>query len=346
MEQLGVPSFTMDFAASSGTLQKLVSVVSDVAIAVFDATDEHLALTTFESVGRGPDIRRTPSKICDQRLAVVSSRALDLSAADLCLLDQSVRASQEARSGGWCAIDFTLSNGTLDRVALQLDPHEDFDLTRAFLSRIWPILRQDCLAEYRAAVPGPGQAEWDILNRIDVATIILDAKCRMYRVNLSAREMLDAGKVLARGKGGVFAADPSQNSELREAVAQCAKDPAGQDRVIFLSSEVDGHKVPVTLSRYLHEGRPTSYVVAMLPTPPSTQRIETLVRQMGLTSSEARVAALIQLGLSNREAAEISGLTLQTFNTYAKRVLSKLNVSGRTEMAQLLTWQAAGGREV
>jgi DNA-binding CsgD family transcriptional regulator len=80
----------------------------------------------------------------------------------------------------------------------------------------------------------------------------------------------------------------------------------------------------------------------MLPMPPNPERVELLGRKLGLTPAEARVAVLMQSGLTNREAAYRAGLKEQTFNTYAKRVLCKLNVTGRTEMAQLLTWQAAG----
>jgi len=114
--------------------------------------------------------------------------------------------------------------------------------------------------------------------------------------------------------------------------------------VIFVANRSENRRVPITLTRYFHRGEATRFVVATLPTPPSTQRIEALVRRLGLSHSEAKVAALIQRGLSNREAAAMAGLKEQTFNTYAKRVLSKLNVSCRSEMARLLTWQASGGR--
>ena len=67
---------------------------------------------------------------------------------------------------------------------------------------------------------------------------------------------------------------------------------------------------------------------------------------MGLTPAEARVAALIREGHSNKQAAEIAGLTVETFNTYAKRVLSKMNVTCRSEMAQMLTWQATMERSL
>ena len=99
----------------------------------------------------------------------------------------------------------------------------------------------------------------------------------------------------------------------------------------------------MTLSRYIHDSVPTRYVVVTVPRPPERVVIETLAGQMGLTASEAKVASLMQTGLSNKQAAELAGFTDQTFNTYSKRVLNKLNVSCRAELARLLTWQANGG---
>ena len=94
----------------------------------------------------------------------------------------------------------------------------------------------------------------------------------------------------------------------------------------------------------MHEGEATRFVVVTVPQPPDPARIEALARQLGLTRAEARVAQLMQLGLSNRNAAKIAGVSEATFATYAKRALSKLDVQGRAEMAQLLTWQATVGR--
>lgn len=87
-------------------------------------------------------------------------------------------------------------------------------------------------------------------------------------------------------------------------------------------------------------------VVVILPRQPHRSRIELVAQKMGLSPTEARVAALLQMGLTNREAAMIAGVKEQTFNTYAKRVLSKMNVGSRSQVAQRLTWQAAWGRMV
>jgi DNA-binding CsgD family transcriptional regulator len=338
----------MEGAMSSNVLKRFVYTLSNVAVAVVHTDEAELTFTNFfDGTHEERHLRKSLSNLRADRIEVAQIWRHELSASDLVNLDHSVRDAMAPVAGPWQAMDMQLSDGSIDSIALQLDPAEDFDLTKAYLRRIWPILRQDCIAEaqqlQKAQLEYSGTG-WDVLNRIDVATLIVDGAGLMYRMNIAARETLENAVILRRGKGGVFAVDDHENRTFRSAIASCAAGPVGEDRIVFLTSRDDEHKVPVTLSRYVHEGEPTSYVIVMLPIPPSRKRVERLVRQMGLTSAEARVAALIQLGLTNREAAKVLGIKTQTFNTYSKRALSKLNVSGRTEMAQLLTWQAAGGR--
>ena len=58
---------------------------------------------------------------------------------------------------------------------------------------------------------------------------------------------------------------------------------------------------------------------------------------LGLTLSEARVAALVGSGVSPRAAAEKLGITEETARTALKRVFSKVGVSRQSELAALLT---------
>ena len=54
-------------------------------------------------------------------------------------------------------------------------------------------------------------------------------------------------------------------------------------------------------------------------------------------------AGILARGRPLGSDARIAGLTEQSLCTYAKRVLNKLNVTSRAEVAQMLTWQAQGG---
>jgi len=342
------PSFEMERAMSSRVLNKFMRSLSSAAVAVLDFEGKKLTLSDYA----GPALKdvlnaRSLAGFTALHSDVDQIWCQELDVSDTTRLDSSLPESKTDQSQVWRSVAMRMKDGSEDRIALRLDPKEDLDFTISYLKRIWPILRQDCLGEFRERchskleMKGTG---WEVLNLIDVATLIVDRKGLMYRTNIAARDALDTGTVLKRGKGGIFGRNTHETRKLREALTACADGPSGEDRVVFLEEDNDGNRpVPVTLSRYEHQGKPTSYIVLMLPVPPNAQMVETLVRKMGLTAAEARVAALIQKGLSNREAAQILGLKPQTFNTYSKRALNKLNVSCRTQLAQMLTWQATGG---
>lgn len=283
---------------------------------------------------------------------------LILAPADRSVL-QTCNPPPSAGNGRWIGFTCSFAKGRRDVLAMWLGQAEDPQLAAKMLQKLWPVLREDCLQEAeqpsgRDSARGDAGTQsdigvadeaflWMISDRLDLAMFVLDAQSRMLRVNLAARRLLEKGDVLRRGRGGLFAATDAASHTLRAAVEQCAQHgKAGDETVVFLDSGGD-RPVPITLTRFVHQGQPAGYVVAMLPMPPGSERVEMVSRGMGLTPVEARVASLIQLGLSNREAAAKAGIREQSFNTYAKRALAKLNVSSRVEMAQILTWQAAGG---
>lgn len=245
----------------------------------------------------------------------------------------------------WRGFACAIQGGVEDRVALELEADIDTRLVRSFLEKIWPVLREDCLQELQTRDEPPDETDplfWMVLDRMDVGLVILDGAGLMYRVNVAGRHMLEEATVLKRGRGGIFAAVDAESRRFRKAVADCAS--SGEEMTLCMPHAKTGRAVPVTVSRFRYEGAETRYVVVTVPRPPDPKRIEEIARTLGLTPSEARVARYMQIGLSNRDAAALAGYSENTFSTYAKRVLSKLNVSGRAEMAQLLTWQAAGGR--
>ncbi|MDT8853478.1 LuxR C-terminal-related transcriptional regulator [Paracoccaceae bacterium Fryx2] len=285
---------------------------------------------------------------------------------DLARLDRYARRPDAAGTGAhhrqgsvWRIFRAAFANGVTDDLAVLLRDNANDQAVTGFFSSIWPILREDALRECHLPLPDSGSDSgpdsgpdfgdeamlWMISNKIDIAVMVMNDKGQMLRANAAARDMLESGHVLRRGKGGIRGVDEGQTRLLRQTVAACAKAGAATaEAFVFLATATPGLRVPVTVSRFLHVGVPTDLVTVMMPSPPDSRRVERLAKRMGLTHAEARVAALLQLGLSNRVAAGMAGLKEQSFSTYAKRVLSKLNVTSRAEMAQMLTWQAQGGR--
>ncbi len=330
----------------SRALRRIMSGFTQSAVAVLDRAQLNLQLSTWPSLASFTKTRQIDARMLDHQAqpgVIEHVLPVELSAQDLYQLNS---AHQEpAQIEDWFAFNCCFDSGIQDRVALRLGQDQNPALVGRLLEKLWPVLREDCLTETcgPSEKAGDDAMLWMISNKIDVAVLVLDRHSLMLRINVAARNLLEEATVLRRGKGGVFAATDGESRLFRHAVAECAdcSDPEAAENILFLTGPT-GQKVPVTLSRFFHQGMPTELVMAMLPTPPDPGRVEMLGRKLGLTASEARVAALMQTGMSNREAAPLAGLKEQTFNTYSKRVLNKLNVSGRAEMAQLLTWQAAG----
>ncbi|APG49387.1 helix-turn-helix transcriptional regulator [Phaeobacter porticola] len=266
------------------------------------------------------------------------------------------------RSGRWVVFSCRFADGSEDRVALHLEGSQHDAHCIEILPAIWPLAREDALREMLTSTPEasttPDTSEamlWTISTKSDSAVLVLDASGRLLDCNDAGCDMLAAGNLLHNNDGVLRCANSSETRAFYAAVQSCARTSAehasetctgsaNQELILFLQDTTSGMRLPVSLTCYLCADTHRALVVAILPRQPDQQRIEMLAQKMGLSPCEARVAALIQLGLSNREAAHIAGIKEQTFNTYAKRVLSKLEVAGRTEMAQRLTWQSSLGR--
>lgn len=184
---------------------------------------------------------------------------------------------------------------------------------------------------------------WMINQKVNAAILVLDESCHVLRSNAAADDILSDGRILRISSKGLVCATHKETLALKAAVEEsyAAADESAVEYILVLRGASGTAHFPLSLSTYIQAGSGDRLILAMLPRPPVHERIEELARSIGLTPSEARVAALIREGHSNREAAEIAGLKVETFNTYAKRALSKMNVKCRAEMAQMLTWQAA-----
>ena len=342
------PDFDVGELSYSHALDRTVSGLTDRAVAIVGGDGGNVAVATSPKLSVSHLERRATDRVVAELAAQIRSvEQISLNDLDRRVLSGAFGASAASADGDWCGIALRFDNGGEDRVLLDLSKHQGRSPNFAieFVKTIWPVLKEDCLAELGAGRETNADAAllWMVSDKIDVGVMVLNQKAMMVRVNLAARRSLESGALLKRSRYGLIAHCDAETQEFRKAVAECAnsEDPM-DERTIFVTHDPLGMRVPITLARYRHNGEPTRLVVALLPTPPASSSVEDLARGLGLTGSEAKVARLMQLGLTNREAAQIAGLKEQTFNTYAKRVLGKLNVGGRAQVAQLLTWQAAG----
>lgn len=276
---------------------------------------------------------------------------------------------------GWVGYDLCFEGGARDRLVLRPKAHVPQEMLPVLLQAIWPVLREDLMAEEQARDRPPTEQAllWTIATKTDSAVMVLDLNGKLLDCNEAGREYLDSGKLFRTNAKGLLRCNQDlETRSVNEAIRRCvATDgtvaPGGdteqagvtgdtgggtgatdatEECLLFLREQDGEQALPVSFTRYQAAEGAEPMVVVILPRQPHRSRIELVAQKMGLSPTEARVAALLQLGLTNREAASIAGVKEQTFNTYAKRVLSKMNVGSRSQVAQRLTWQAAWGRMV
>lgn len=66
--------------------------------------------------------------------------------------------------------------------------------------------------------------------------------------------------------------------------------------------------------------------------------LSTLRSAIGLTARECEICALVADGATNRDVAELLGLTLATTKFYMKQIFDKMGVENRTALAARLTY--------
>jgi DNA-binding CsgD family transcriptional regulator len=343
MNVLGWTSVSAVDFCQSPTLRRTFATFSNGAYVRIDVDGGKLALKSL-GTSSGADIRDLQSVVTRIDAApgeLVSLELLDPGA------DVLPPLNEDGRGGAWHAFACAFENGAVDYLYIRLrNEMSDSHLT-SVLRAIWPVLRADCLKEV-----GSPESEaaisamlWTVSKKTDSAVLVLNAAGQILHVNAAGRDMLETGQVLRETAAGLACGRPGQTGAFNKAIRACLSDPnEDADYILFLDSADGMARVPVSLSRHQASRHTLPLVVAIIPQQPNRERIETLALKMGLTHSEARVAALMQLGLPNREAARIAGLKEQTFSTYSKRVMAKLNINCRAEMAHMLTWQSSVGR--
>lgn len=245
--------------------------------------------------------------------------------------------------GTWTSFTCHFENGTRDVFVLRSTIDKDY--LRTFVTNTWPGLRRMCIEGLPSAAADLSDDAmlWMVSQKVNAAILVLTSELRLLKCNEAGRHMLEDGDLVTLSGGALACSQLRETRALRTAVSECL-DPGNAKPVeymLILRGSKKDARVPMSLSVYPDARSGSRLLLAMIPLPPDQKRIEDVAIKLGLTPSEARVAALIREGHSNKSAAKLAGLKPETFNTYAKRVLAKMNVSCRSEMAQMLTWQAS-----
>lgn len=187
----------------------------------------------------------------------------------------------------------------------------------------------------------------EALARLGIGVFALDSLKRVVFSNPAGESLLGDGLVLVNGHLLPATAVDSTALErsIEEAIRADPEDVAREPRPVLLNREKCArplivYVLPVTphvsaAAQFLTHTRAIVLVVNPNPDEPADPAV---VRDLlGLTLSEAKVAALVGAGLAPKAAAAKLGISEETARTALKRVFSKTGVSRQSELSALLT---------
>lgn len=180
------------------------------------------------------------------------------------------------------------------------------------------------------------------LDRLTFGVILSERTGRVWFCNREARRMASAGDAFGVWSKRVVARDRSEDEQLTRLVRRAALPAAdGQSSAgaMMLSRREAGPGLqvvvcPISTTR----GGGDRAIGIFIADATTTRAIDSDVIRtlLGLTSTEARVAAAYCDGLTPTEIGDRAGLTKETVRWYLKQVYSKAGVNGQRELARRL----------
>jgi DNA-binding CsgD family transcriptional regulator len=190
------------------------------------------------------------------------------------------------------------------------------------------------------------QALGQALRRLGTAVFTLDYADRVLFSNAAAETLLQTGP-LALDNGRLVVRTAGRRLSFGAAIAAQLRSKNADETEFtpLLLHRQDGtrlaaFRMPIRVGQDLAEAvlRRSRSLVLVIDQPADALPDLSLLRDLyGLTSAEARLAAIIGQGASPREAAERLGISEATARTVLKRIYSKTGINRQSQVAVLLS---------
>ena len=187
----------------------------------------------------------------------------------------------------------------------------------------------------------------DALGRLGIGVFALDSLGRIIFSNPAADRLIGDGLSVVHGqlRFSPSAARSDIESRLKRILRGEPEELTTDSRPVLIERESASRPLTVYVlpigtvrtpaQEFLTHARALVLAIdARTEDPPDPALVRDV---LGLTLSEARLAALVGTGLRTGQAAERLGITEETARTALKRVFAKVGVSRQSELAALLT---------
>lgn len=195
-----------------------------------------------------------------------------------------------------------------------------------------------------------GRSMEAILENNSVGVLHLDRRRRIVEANDAALRHLHGGSLLTDDAMGLRAASNTDDRKLQSLLASALNASTGGSmrlRRPDAATPLMMHVTPITASGS-HWGSEHTGALALIVDAKQRLRIDPslLTEVLGLTPSEAEIAALLAEGLTSRQAGAASGRGEGTVRWHLHRIFLKLGIERQAQLVQLvraLGW-IPGGR--
>ncbi|MBY0279998.1 hypothetical protein K2Z84_32075 [Candidatus Binatia bacterium] len=225
---------------------------------------------------------------------------------------------------------------------------------RRALSLLLPHIRQATSARFElAAVREEKRALEDVIDRLTIGIILIDARGRIAHANRSALEVLRTRAGLEEHRGELRALDPGRTRKLQELVQQAVRTGAGEGigagAPIALprpgQRDLVALVTPLRIPRPFYYGRAPLAAVFLTGVLMDDLAVDQILRAIfGLTPRESALAREIAAGRTIEEAAARFGREVSTERSRLKEVFAKVGVTRQAELVHAVLSFSAVGR--
>lgn len=176
------------------------------------------------------------------------------------------------------------------------------------------------------------KASATVLDLITVGVVIFDEHGERALANEAARKIFDCDAKILRQLSG-------EAAKMRDA-SRPANGKSPEARILHLPAQGGAHPLFAIIWDLPDDGHDRRHNVAFIVDPAQEHNIRidqgALQRLYGLTSTEARVAALLAKGNSVAEIADFLGNTAYTIRTHLRHIFDKTGTARQVDLVHLL----------
>jgi len=235
-----------------------------------------------------------------------------------------------------------LREGAFDYI---FKPFDDLDVISTMVNRVAEKIAQE--AQRQQTVDTLKTLSEEVLNRLHVGVVLVDAACTSLLANDNAEALLSGKSGLFLDKGTLTASTPNVRTELKRLIAEASlQDVELSGQMSVMTVERQPPRLPLTLlisplRNRLSEGVAGNHqATAMVFVSEENQKIELSAEVLnllyGLTPAEARLTIALVDGLELEQIANEFNVSLHTLRGHLKSIFRKTGVRRQSELVALI----------